>query len=219
TKVTQIPNAVDLARFDGTTTRDEELRRELGLDGCAVVGFIGSFYGYEGLSLIVEALPEILGKHPEVSLLLVGGGFQEQSLKEQVRSLGLEGQVVFTGRVPHDVVRDYYHLVDVFLYPRLPIRLTETVTPLKPLEAMAEGKLVAASDVGGHRELIEDGVNGVLFKAGSADALAASINDLLDHRERWPGIIANGHEFVNGQRNWPAVVARYEPIYSKLLNQ
>ena len=61
-------------------------------------------------------------------------------------------------------------------YPRKAMRLTELVTPLKPLEAMAQRKLVAASDVGGHRELIEDGVTGTLFPAGDPAALAAALS-------------------------------------------
>ena len=55
----------------------------------------------------------------------------------------------------------------MLVYPRLSMRLTELVTPLKPLEAMAQGRLVLASDVGGHRELIRDGETGTLFKAGT----------------------------------------------------
>jgi glycogen(starch) synthase len=58
----------------------------------------------------------------------------------------------------------YYNLIDVLVYPRHSMRLTELVTPLKPLEAMAQGRLLVASDVGGHRELIRDGETGILFK-------------------------------------------------------
>ncbi|MCN4145159.1 MAG: glycosyltransferase [Thiohalomonas sp.] len=68
--------------------------------------------------------------------------------------LGLNDKVIFTGRVPHKKVQAYYNLVDIFIYP---MRLTELVTPLKPLEAMAQNRLVVASDLGGHKELIKDG--------------------------------------------------------------
>ena len=81
-------------------------------------------------------------------------------------------KVIFTGRVPHSDVQRYYNLVDVLVYPRLKMRLTDLVTPLKPLEAMAQGRLLVASDVGGHQELIEDGKTGVLFAAGDPLALA-----------------------------------------------
>ena len=100
-----------------------------------------------------------------------GDDRQEQRLREQVKKLSLEEAVVFTGRVPHDEVQRYYNLVDLFVYPRHPMRLTDLVTPLKPLEAMAQGKLLIASDVGGHRELIRSGETGELFAAGDAGAL------------------------------------------------
>ena len=80
--------------------------------------------------------------------------------------------VIFTGRVPHKDVNRYYDLIDILAYPRHPMRLTELVTPLKPLEAMAQGQLFVASDVGGHKELIEHDKTGILFKAGDREALA-----------------------------------------------
>jgi len=96
------------------------------------------------------------------------------------------------------------------------MRLTELVTPLKPLEAMAQGQLFIASDVGGHRELIHDGATGVLFRAGDANDLAAKILVLLDQPERWPLLKVNGRRFVETERNWTISVKRYTPIYQAL---
>ncbi|MCP5012408.1 MAG: glycosyltransferase, exosortase A system-associated, partial [Aestuariibacter sp.] len=164
-KITVIPNAVDIERFTMAGEKNHDLASELGLNGKVVLGFIGSFYAYEGLTLIINALPQILTQAPDVRLLLVGGGPQETKLKQLVNELKLNDAIRFTGRVPHDQVDDYYNLVDILVYPRLRMRLTDLVTPLKPLEAMAQGKLVLASDVGGHKELIRHGENGVLFAA------------------------------------------------------
>jgi PEP-CTERM/exosortase A-associated glycosyltransferase len=214
--VTVIPNAVDIGEFRYGSPVDEELKRGLGLDGATVLGFIGSFYAYEGLDLLVQAMPQVLSVRPEARLLLVGGGPQEPALRALVRETGLDDRVVFTGRVPHAEVQRYYSLVDVFAYPRYSMRLTETVTPLKPLEAMAQGQLLVASDVGGHRELIRDGETGVLFRAGSHDALAEAILRLLDDRGRWPRIRAQGRRFVEEERNWPRSVARYQPVFDRL---
>lgn len=99
------------------------------------------------------------------------------------------------------------------------MRLTELVTPLKPLEAMAQGRLFVASDVGGHRELIRDGETGTLFKAGSADALAAAVLDMLAHRERWPAMRAAGRHFVEDVRNWKNSVANYAAVYHRLTDK
>jgi len=155
-KITVIPNAVDVVAFEFGGEPDQALKTRLGLQGSTVVGFIGSFYAYEGLDLLIGALRAVLAVRPDVRLLLVGGGPEEDALKGLARRLGLADRVVFAGRVPHRDVQRYYSVVDVFAYPRRSMRLTELVTPLKPLEAMAQGQLLVASDVGGHRELIRD---------------------------------------------------------------
>jgi glycosyltransferase involved in cell wall biosynthesis len=125
--------------------------------------------------------------------------------------------VVFTGRVPHGEVNRYYDLVDVLVYPRHPMRLTDLVTPLKPLEAMAQGRLMVASDVGGHKELIRDGQTGVLFRAGQADDLAAKVVALLQDEPSWDRMKQNGRRFVETERNWAASVARYRDVYGALV--
>jgi PEP-CTERM/exosortase A-associated glycosyltransferase len=217
TKVTVVPNAVDASGFPFAAAPDEALKAQLGLTGKTVVGFIGSFYAYEGLDLLVEALSLVLATRPEVRLLLVGGGPQEKTLTGLVEQRGLRDKVVLAGRVPHGEIQRYYSVVDVLAYPRHLMRLTDTVTPLKPLEAMAQGRLVVASDVGGHRELIRNGETGVLFKAGSAEQLASVIVDLAAHPERWVGVRDRARRFVEQERNWAGSVARYGPIMERLL--
>src|SRR5687767_15913868 len=96
-------------------------------------------------------------------------------MRAAVERRGVGEQVIFAGQAPHKEVSAYYEAVDVLAYPRLPMRLTEMVTPLKPLEAMAMRKVFVASDVGGHRELVSDGVTGVLFRAGDRRALADAV--------------------------------------------
>jgi len=216
-KVTVIPNAVDIEVFTLGGAPDPELRRALGLNEACVLGFVGSFYAYEGLALLMRALPVIAAQVPRVRVLLVGGGSQEAELKRLVSELGIADRVVFAGRVPHGEVQRYYDLIDLLVYPRLSMRLTELVTPLKPLEAMAQGRLLVASDVGGHRELIRDGETGVLFKAGDPDALAAAVVGLLREPQRWPAMKDAGRRFVENERNWAASVAHYRPVYDALL--
>ena len=191
-RVTVIPNAVDPREFTFGNPPDAALRAKLGLAGARVIGFAGSFYGYEGLDLLVDAFAKLARARPALALLLVGGGPQEQALRAQAAAQGLGSRVIFAGRVPHGEVQRYYELIDVLAYPRRSMRLTELVTPLKPLEAMAQGRMFVASDVGGHRELVRDGETGFLFKAGDVDALAARIAAVLDDESSWPHIARAG---------------------------
>lgn len=218
-KITVIPNAVDVNSFKFGATPDEALRQRLGLEGATVLGFAGSFYGYEGLHLLIEATQQLLPRHPSLRVLMVGGGPQDAALKAQAAAAGLADKILFTGRVPHSDVQRYYELIDVLAYPRLPIRLTELVTPLKPLEAMAQGLMFVASDVGGHRELIRDGETGFLFKAGDAAALARAIDTVLARREDWPRIRAQARRFVEVERTWATSVARYRDVYGRALSR
>ncbi|GAA6184329.1 glycosyltransferase, exosortase A system-associated [Aliiglaciecola lipolytica] len=218
-KITVIPNAVNIEQFNIITERNQALEKQYNLNNKVVLGFLGSFYGYEGLDLIVAALPQILKTIPNAVFLLVGGGPQEQNLKNQIKQLGLQEHVIMPGRVPHSEVDKYYSLVDLLVYPRKPMRLTELVTPLKPLEAMAQGKLVLASDVGGHKELIEDGKTGWLFDSGNIDALANTAIKVLSNRDSWPAMVENGRNFVMQIRNWKNSVANYQSIYENLLSK
>ena len=217
-KITVIPNAVDVSSFKFGVEPDAGLQQRLGLQGAIVLGFAGSFYHYEGLHLLVEAVRRMHSRHLQLRVLLVGGGPEEAALKAQVVQAGLQDCVIFTGRVPHAEVQRYYELIDLLVYPRLPSRLTNLVTPLKPLEAMAQGRIVVASDVGGHRELIRHGQTGFLCPAGDVAALESAIEDTLARRSEWPAMRAQARRFVEQERTWANSVARYAGVYERALS-
>ncbi len=211
-KILVSPNGVDLGLFGDPPPPDAALAAELGLTGKDVIGFIGSFYDYEGLDDLIEAMPML----PDAHLLMVGGGPMESALRAQSASSPAAARIHFIGRVPHDQVERYYSLIDILAYPRKKMRLTDLVTPLKPLEAMAQLRLVAASDVGGHRELIEDGVTGTLFAPDDPKALAEALNGLLSQRDTWDARRKTARAFVERDRNWSSNISRYGPVYHKL---
>ena len=215
-KLFAVPNAVDLEQFGTPLPRDTELGTALGLDGADVVGFIGSFYDYEGLDDLIAAMPALAAARPNVHLLLVGGGPMAAALSRQAQASPVSDRIHFIGRVPHSEVDRYYSLIDVLAYPRKRMRLTDLVTPLKPLEAMAQEKLVAASDVGGHRELIEDGATGTLFPADDPAGLAAALTRLFAEREIWPERRRIAKNYVARERSWDRSVAEYVPVYERL---
>ncbi len=220
-KITVMPNGVDLALFGDPAPRDEALARDLGFvaeDGSArpVIGFIGSFYDYEGLDDLIAAMPELLKLQPEARLLLVGGGPCAEALRAQAEASSAAHAIRFVGRVPHAEVERYYALADVMAYPRKRSRLTDLVTPLKPLEAMAQGKIVAASDVGGHRELITDGKTGTLFAPDDPQACAQALAGLLSRRDSWNQLREAGFVHVRARHDWAQNARRYQDVYQML---
>jgi len=215
-KIIVSPNGVDMALFGDPPAADAGFARSLGLDDAEVIGFIGSFYDYEGLDDLIAAMPALVAKRPKAQLLLVGGGPMEESLRAQAAASPAAARIRFVGRVPHDEVELYYAVTDILVYPRKAMRLTELVTPLKPLEAMAQRKLVAASDVGGHRELIEDGVTGTLFPPGDPLALAAAVASMFAARGDWERRREAARLYVERDRNWSSNISRYAPVYARL---
>lgn len=213
-KITIIPNCVDAKAF-APIPYDKELAGRFGFTGERVFGFIGSFYNYEGLELLLESFALAKRQGLEARLLLVGGGPEEEAVRRKAEALGLMGPVILTGKVPHAEVNRYYSLIDVLVYPRLSMRLTELVTPLKPLEAMAMGKIVAGSNVGGIRELVTHEYDGFLFPAGEVDALAKLLRELAG-RNDFDAIRQGGFNTVRTKHDWRKAVERYLPVYERL---
>lgn len=216
-KIGLSPNGVDMALFGDPPARDDGLAFELGMASGPVIGFIGSFYDYEGLDDLVAAIPALRERCARARLLLVGGGPMEDAVRAQAAASPAAEAITFAGRVPHGEVERYYSLIDILAYPRKRSRLTDLVTPLKPLEAMAQRRLVAASDVGGHRELIEDGVTGTLFPADDPQALAAALADLAAHPSGWDAMKDRAAAHVAARHDWAANIHRYQSVYHHLL--
>jgi PEP-CTERM/exosortase A-associated glycosyltransferase len=217
-RIRVMPNGVDLSLFGEPLPRDDALAGQLGIAANApVIGYIGSFYAYEGVDDLIAAMPLLRATHPGARLLLVGAGPMDEAWRAAAAALPEPEAVIFTGRVPHDTVERYYSLLDVLAYPRKGQRLTDLVTPLKPLEAMAQRRLVAASSVGGHRELIEDGVTGTLFAPDDPAACAVALADLLDRREDWAGMKDRAQNHVRQRHDWAANARGYLDVYHHLL--
>ena len=218
-KITISPNGVDMSVFGSAKPCDNALFEKLQLRDSDVIGFIGSFYDYEGLDDLITAMPILRAKGRNAKLVLVGGGPMEDVLRAQAQASDACEHIHFLGRVPHEEVEKYYSVIDVLAYPRKNMRLTDLVTPLKPLEAMAQEKLVAASDVGGHKELITDGETGTLFAADDPNSIADALYGLFSNKEKWPERRRIAKDFVKKQRNWEINIRRYDPVYHFLLGK
>ncbi len=211
-------NGVDLSLFGEPVARDNDLVSSLGIaPGAPVIGYIGSFYAYEGVDDLIRAMPILRQSHPDARLVLVGAGPMDAAWRAAAAALPDPLAVIFTGRVSHDEVERYYSLLDVLAYPRKGQRLTDLVTPLKPLEAMAQRRLVAASSVGGHRELITDGETGTLFAPDDPAACAAALAGLLGTREGWEAMKDRAQAHVRARHDWAENARHYLSVYHLLL--
>jgi PEP-CTERM/exosortase A-associated glycosyltransferase len=197
----------------------ESGRRRWGLWDGPVIGYVGTLQPYEGVELLIAAMPSILQSVPDAHLLIVGDGNHEASLRAEASRRGLAAHVTFAGRISHSEVSCAYAACDLLVYPR---RLTETTrltTPLKPLEPMALGKAVLASDVAAMRELVEPGVTGRLFRAGHAAALARECVQLLQQPRLRERLGRAARDWALRERQWSAVVAEYQNVYSAVTNR
>jgi glycogen(starch) synthase len=211
-KIFVIPNGIDTGRFI-PRPKNYTLIEKYGLEKNVVLGFIGSFYKYEGLEDLIKAFVQIHRQRPETKLLLIGGGTEESRLHSLIPS-DINDQIVFTGRVPHESILDYYSIIDIFVYPRRKIRLTELVTPLKPLEALAMHKFVVGSDVGGIKELLEGDNSGLLFRAGDIEDLVSKVVTVIDRVGEDDKTRDNGDDKFLYDRDWEKIVKGYNEVYN-----
>jgi PEP-CTERM/exosortase A-associated glycosyltransferase len=209
-----VPNGVDTAAFRPAPA-DEALVQRHRLAGGVVFGFIGSIVRYEGLDVLLRAFAQGIAREPHARLILVGDGEEGVSLRRLAEDLGIAERTLFTGPVPHAQVRRWYSVCDVLVYPRRRSRLTELVTPLKPLEAMAMGKIVVASDVGGLRELICDGRTGRLCPPGEPEALAGVLADVTSRPTDHAALGEAARRWVSAERDWLHVARTYADVYAQ----
>lgn len=212
-KIFTVPNGVDEA-FLEPLPDPGDLRARLGIpDGATVVGLTSSFYGYEGIDTLIDAAALLRDRGAPVTLLLVGDGPERGALERRAAGHGVHA--VFTGRVPMESVRRYHAVLDVFAVPRRADRVCQLVTPLKPIEAMAGGIPVIASDVKALREIVEPGVTGTLTVPEDPEAWANCLEDLAYAPELRRKIGRSAREWVAAERTWRAVTAGYRAAYRR----
>jgi len=217
-KLTVVYNGIDPEDFCALDP-DREFAKSMGTGGKKVLGFVGSFYRYEGLDLLVKAFAKLCETRDDLVLLLVGGGDMEEELRALAEKASLQNKVIIPGRFPHEDVPRIYSLIDILVYPRYSMRLTELVTPLKPLEAMAMSKPLVASDIGGHRELIQNEFTGLLFRAGDVSALAGTLQRLLEDAGLRRKLATQGNDWVRQNHTWSKTTNCYSTIYKRALDK
>ena len=211
-KVFVVGNGVDTSIFFPQAA-PAELREKCAAGGNCVIGFIGSFFSYEGLPFLVETFARLVKKYPTARLVLVGDGEDTRRLDQLVPQLNLSEHVWLVGKVPHNQVADFCAAMDVLVYPRLHSELTDMISPLKPLEPMAMAKCVLGSDVGGIRELLDNGHAGLLFKAGDSADLEKTLDSILSGAVNISEMGQKARAHVSEKRQWSQMARVYDDAY------
>ncbi len=217
-KLFHVPNGVDADEFV-PLKRDEELARKLNPQNAVVFGFFGSLYRYEGIAWLISAVSQLQSRGQQIKLLIIGAGEEEATIREAVSRHAASEYVSVLPRVSHGEIKKYYSITDVMVFPRLRVRLTELVTPLKPLEAMSMEKPVLASDVGGHRELVQHQVSGLLFRSEDVAEFCQQATRLIASPELRRQLGKQGRELVRREWDWKMVAQRYQRIYDFALQR
>jgi len=221
-RITVVPNAVDAALL-GAAPTPADARVALGLRTAPlVVGTVSSVVGYEGLDTVLRTVALLRSRGVDVSALIVGDGVDRPRLLRLAAELGLGEHALLPGRVPRDVARTYLAALDAVLVPRRPDRVTRLVTPLKPVEAMALGRPVVASDLPALAEVLAPlpsptappgAPAGVLVPADDLGAWGDAVARVLDDAAHRAALVAAGRR-VARERTWERLVARYARVYA-----
>ncbi|MFH1563681.1 MAG: TIGR04063 family PEP-CTERM/XrtA system glycosyltransferase [Nitrospirota bacterium] len=215
-KIFVIPNCVDTSKFV-PQQKDKELIEKYQLQDKIVLGFIGSFYKFEGLEYLIRAVPNILKEYKDIKILLIGEGEDKESLKEITQRIGVKDNIFFIGKISHDQILKYYSIIDILVYPRINTPLTNIVTGLKLLEAMSMEKVVVASDVGGNKELIKDKITGILFKAEDVEDLSTKLITIIKDTGLRNQLGKSARNDMISNRDWDKTVLKYKDIYIQSL--
>lgn len=205
-RISIVPNASDM-----TFVSPEHItafRTELGLNPKGfLIGFAGSLVDYEGVDDLVRALALLADKGVGARAVIAGDGNAREAAARLADELGVAERVTFLGRVSPDVSEKVLAAADVIALPRKSLPVTELVEPLKPVEAMAVGRAIVASDVAPHRDVIRDGGTGLLHRADDFNDLAEKLLLLAGDTNLGQHLVQNARAFIDRERRWDHVAA------------
>ncbi len=218
-RIVLVPNAVDIDRFVPAPV-DAAIAKELRLrSGVPVIGYAGSAVAYEGLELLLEALALLAQQGEDFIFVLVGDGKVIDSVKAHAKKLDIETHCRFTGRVPFDEVPRYLSCMDIMPVPRLSLPVTEMVSALKPLEAMAMGKAVVLSDVSPHKIMAGDNERALLFRKNDVKDLAQVLRSLMQNPIERKRLGKAARAWTEKERSWNAVTRTYAAVLERVCRE
>jgi len=216
-KIEIVPNGVEPEKFTASS-KDIKLMKELNLTDKIVFGYITNVRWFEGIQTVVKAWPQILKEIPNAVFLLIGGGDYLLTVDKMIKEYNLENNILKLGMIKHEKIPDYYMLIDIFVVPRINVPVSNIVTPLKPLEAMAAGKALITSDVNALKEIVINGETGMLFRADDFNHLADICIQLAKDKILRDALGLNGKNWVIKNRTWDEISRKYLELYNNLLS-
>lgn len=219
-KIVLIPHCINLTKFALLQPQEQSLRliQKYNLENAQVIGYIGTIRYSEGLHFLIQAIPDLLRQIPNLKLIIIGNGPALQSLKGLTREKRLQNYILFPGEVEHSQIREYYSIVNLMVLPGISCSTNEIVSPAKILEAMAVGKVVLGADVGGNKEVIQNGRTGFVFKKENTDNFISKCTTLLTRDRLRTKIAHSARTWVEKHRDWQIIQQKYNTVYEETLN-
>lgn len=217
-KLAVLPCAADVEAF-GSNHKAELVRRGLGLTTEPVVMWVGGFYPWHDLDLLLESFTLVLQKQPRARLVLVGEGQTRTAVEQRVRRNGLQQAVIMTGAIAHTSVPEMISIAEIAVVPAAPVPASRggTGTPLKLFEYMAAGKAIVATAHNQAAEVIQDGRNGLLVEPGDVNRFAGAILTLLNDPGERVRLGQNARQQAIELYSWEQYTRRLEEIYLNVL--
>jgi glycosyltransferase involved in cell wall biosynthesis len=217
-KLTVLPCAADVDAF-GPTHSSESVRRALGLTGEPVVMWVGGYYPWHDLDLMLDSFAQVLQRNSNARLVLVGEGPTRPSIAQKILKNGLQKSVIMTGAIAHADVPGMLSVADIAVVPsaRLPASRGGTGTPLKLFEYMAAGKPIVATDLNQAAEVIQHGHNGLLVEPGDVNGFADAIVTLLNNPVKRLHLGQHARQQAIDLYTWDRYTRRLEDIYLSVL--
>lgn len=193
--------------IEAEKSEQEPLNNGFGInEGTTVIGVVARLSQEKGHRFLLEGMREILRHKPNINLLIIGEGALEGELKKQAEGLGISKETIFAGY--QDDMHRIYPLIDILVQPSLKEGL-----PMALLEAMAFGKAIVATNVGGVGALIKDRYTGLLINPASSEEICNAVSSLIDDANLRKRLGENASQFVKENYSLEKMLASYRKVY------
>ena len=215
-KIYVIPNGVDVSSFQQPAINIAS-QPSFASNGKQTVMFVGGFWHWHGLDLLVDSFRDVAARVPNVQLVLVGDGPTRSALEERVAKQGLNEKVIFTGSVAHTMIPALLATANICVAPYPHFSVEFWMSPMKIYEYMAAGKALVAADIGLISEVIRDRETGRLVSPGDAQALANVLAELLLDPAQQKQLGENAQQKAILEHSWERYIAQLEALYSDVI--